>query len=153
VLGRYVFYVAPDPGMNLAPVGVQQAHGDGSTQYGPARRTREAPIRAIAVFHSTLWVNKGIIAMTSITETVQHHPRFDARSKRFAFLMMGLSLTVTAVWLLTQSPISCERHRGASSNDFSSDFDINRIECQVFSVKHSPTIRFWGVAPYVGIDW
>jgi hypothetical protein len=88
--------------------------------------------------------------MTSITETA---PRSDGRSKQLAFLMMGLCLTVAAVWLITQSPISCERHRGAFSTDFSPDFDINRIECRVTSVKHSPTIRFWGVAPYVGVDW
>jgi hypothetical protein len=88
--------------------------------------------------------------MTSIAETA---PRFDGRSKRLAFLMIALSLTFTAVWLLTQSPISCERHQGAFSNDFSSAYDINRIECRVSSLKHSPTIRFWGAAPYVGVDW
>jgi hypothetical protein len=56
------------------------------------------------------------------------------------------------VLLITQWPISCERHRGDFSNDFSSDFDINRVECRISSLKHSPTIRIWGSAPYVGVD-
>jgi hypothetical protein len=89
--------------------------------------------------------------MTSITETTAR--RFDVRSKRLAFLItaLGLSVAVAATWPIIQS--SCERHQGTFGAGFSTDFDINRIECRVASVKHSPTIRFWGVAPYVGVDW
>jgi hypothetical protein len=65
--------------------------------------------------------------------------------------VLALLTSIAMVAQLTQSPISCEHHKGAFSNDFSSDFDINSFDCRVSSIKNSPTIRFWGVSPYVGI--
>jgi hypothetical protein len=68
-----------------------------------------------------------------------------------AFLGM---VSLVAVWELTLNrPISCERHQGTFSNDFSPDFDITRVNCRLSSIKNSPTIRFWGVSPYIGIKW
>ena len=90
--------------------------------------------------------------MTSIDGTALPRP-FDARSKLLAFLVLGLALTVARVSELTQSPISCERHHGDFSNDFSPDFDINSVDCRVSWIKNSPTIRFWSTAPYLGIRW
>jgi hypothetical protein len=79
----------------------------------------------------------------------------DARSKLLAFLVLvglALALPVARVSELTYSPISCERHHADFSNDFSPDFDINSVDCRVPWIKSSPTIRFWGVPPYVGIS-
>lgn len=91
--------------------------------------------------------------MASIDMTAVPRP-FDSRSKLLAFLVLvGLVASVVMVTELAQSPISCERHKGDFSNDFSPDFDINSVDCRVSWIKNSPTIRFWGVSPYVGIKW
>lgn len=91
--------------------------------------------------------------MTSIDGTALPRP-FDARSKLLVFLVLvGLALTVASVSKLPQSPISCERHRGDFSNDFSPDFDIDSVDCRGSWIKNSPTIRFWSTAPYLGIRW
>jgi hypothetical protein len=93
--------------------------------------------------------------MTSIDGTALPHP-LDARSKLLALLLflVLLALSVARVSELTQSPISCERHKGEFSNDFLPlDFDINSIDCRVSWIKNSPTIRFWSTAPYLGIRW
>jgi hypothetical protein len=90
--------------------------------------------------------------MTSIDGTALPCP-FDARSKLLAFLVLAGALTFASVSKLSQSPISCERHHGNFSNDFSPDFDINSVDCRVSWIKNSPTIRFWSAAPYLGIRW
>jgi hypothetical protein len=74
-------------------------------------------------------------------------------SKLWAVLLaVGLGLTFASAAELPQSPISCGRHQGAFSNDFSpNDFDINSVDCRVSWIKNTPTIRFWGVSPFVGI--
>jgi hypothetical protein len=87
---------------------------------------------------------------------------FDARALSAFLFLVGLALTfLVLVGLalsraseLTQSPISCECRRGDFSNDFSPpDFDINSVDCRVFWIKNSPTIRFWSTAPHLGIRW
>ena len=52
-----------------------------------------------------------------------------------------------------QARRSCEQHRGSFSEGFSTEFDIDRIECRPASTSDSPTLTFWGVSPYVGIEW
>jgi hypothetical protein len=68
-----------------------------------------------------------------------------------ALLFLGLSAAVAVERL--GPPIRCERHAGAFSNDFSIDFDIDRLDCRIPWVARSPTMHVWGVAPYVGLDW
>jgi len=88
--------------------------------------------------------------MTSIDGTAL--PRsFDARFLAF-LVLVGLAL-IGMVSELAQPSISCERHQGGFSNGFSPGFDINSVDCRVSSIKDSPTIRFWGVSPYFGINW
>jgi hypothetical protein len=77
----------------------------------------------------------------------------DTVARLLAFLVLVGLLTFARVSELTQPPISCERHHGDFSNDFSPpDFDVNSVDCRV-SFKNSPTIRFWSTAPYLGIRW
>jgi hypothetical protein len=52
-----------------------------------------------------------------------------------------------------QSPISCQRHRGAFGDGFSPGFDIDRVDCRFSWIKDSPVLRFWRVYPFVGIQW
>jgi hypothetical protein len=95
----------------------------------------------------------GASAVASIDVTALPRP-FDSRSKLLALLVLvGLVASVAMVTELTRSSISCERHKGAFSNDFSPDFDINSLDCRASWIKNSPTIRFWGVSPYVGVKW
>jgi hypothetical protein len=68
------------------------------------------------------------------------------------FVLMGL-LSVAVVAEQAQPHFPCDRHSGAFSNEVSSDFDIDRLDCHVSSVRNSPTIQFWSVPPYVGITW
>ena len=78
----------------------------------------------------------------------------DTFARLLAFLVLVGLLTVARVSELPQSPISCERHHGDFSNDFSPpDFDVNSVDCRVSWIKNSPTIRFWSTAPYLGIRW
>ncbi len=92
--------------------------------------------------------------MTSIDGTVLLRPGLDPRLRLLALLLLAvLSVTYAATWLLTQSPVSCERHKGDFGNGFAArDFDINSVDCRISSAKNSPKVRFWGVAPYVGIE-
>jgi hypothetical protein len=68
------------------------------------------------------------------------------------FLFFGLMWAAVAKGQL-EPPIRCERHAAAFSNDFSADFDIDRVDCRFPWMKRSPAIHFWGGAPYVGLDW
>jgi hypothetical protein len=78
----------------------------------------------------------------------------DAKSKLLALLVLvGLILFAMVAELSQSPPISCKRHDGAFSNDFSPDFDINRVDCRASWIKNSPTIRFWGVSPYLAVTW
>jgi hypothetical protein len=85
------------------------------------------------------------IDVTSLPQLVS------ARSKLLAFLVMVASVALAAE--LADSPISCKRHSGAFGPAFGVAFDINRVDCRTPLIKHSPTIHFWGVPPYVGIEW
>jgi len=75
-------------------------------------------------------------------------------SMRWAiFILAWLGLTLVSAAQPTQSPISCQWHRGAFSNAFSPAFDINSLDCRMSGIKDSPTVRFWSVYPFVGIKW
>jgi hypothetical protein len=69
------------------------------------------------------------------------------------FASMLIVLILAAKGEMIPSPISCERHGGAFSNDFSADFDINRVGCRSNWTKRSPTVSFFAVSPYVSVDW
>jgi hypothetical protein len=78
----------------------------------------------------------------------------DAKPKLLALLaLVGLILSFAIVAELSQSPISCERHKGAFSAQFSTAFDVDSVDCRAAWIKHSPTIHFWGGSPYVGVTW
>ncbi len=49
-------------------------------------------------------------------------------------------------------PIACKFHAGAFTNDFTTDFDISSLGCHVEGLEQSPTLRFWAVPPYVGVE-
>lgn len=79
---------------------------------------------------------------------------FGALSRVWAWLvLLGLVLAVPAVAEQTGLPISCERHQGGFGRGFSPDFDIDRTDCRISSIKDSPTVQFWDVPPYVGARW
>ena len=67
-------------------------------------------------------------------------------------VLLGLMWAAIAAGRL-EPPTACERHAGAFSNDFSADFDIDRVDCRIPWTKRSPTMHIWGVPPYVGLDW
>ena len=79
---------------------------------------------------------------------------FDKRSKRLALVLAALGLAVVAVSEL-HSVSSCERHlhAGDFGAAFSTDFDIDRIDCRLAGRKSGPVLQFWGVWPYVGARW
>jgi hypothetical protein len=75
-------------------------------------------------------------------------------SKLWAIVVLAfLGLTFVSAAQPVQSSLSCERHKGSFSNGFSPAFDIDSIDCRISQIKSLPTIRFWGVRPYVGIKW
>jgi hypothetical protein len=95
-----------------------------------------------------------LCAVASIEVTAL--PLDDERSKRLALLMFFLGLIFVMVFALAtpRPPISCKRHNGEFSSDFSPDFDISSIDCRTPSIKNSsPTIRFWDAPPYASIAW
>jgi hypothetical protein len=69
-----------------------------------------------------------------------------------AAFLGAIALTPAAVSALTHPLVSCERHQGAFSDRFSTEFDIDRVDCGASWVEGSPTIYFWSVPPYVGIS-
>jgi hypothetical protein len=76
----------------------------------------------------------------------------DGRAQNALFVLLFLGFAVAAVLAMPLDvPVSCQRHAGPFSNDFSVDFDINRVECRKPWMKRAPTTQFWGVPPYVGI--
>jgi hypothetical protein len=79
-------------------------------------------------------------------------PRFSrARIVLLLLLFLGPVAVVEGAGQLKQR---CERHAGNASNDFSTDFDIDREDCHIPWMTRSPTMHvWWGVAPYVGLDW
>lgn len=84
--------------------------------------------------------------------TVSNRPTC-IRYRNVAFLALALPLmnvSLTADQGQGGSTISCKRHIGDFSNDFSPDFDISSVDCRTSLIKHSPTVRFWAVPPYVG---
>jgi hypothetical protein len=68
-------------------------------------------------------------------------------------LLVGVMSWAAVAAMRFDPPISCQRHVGPFSNAFSADFDINRADCRLSWMKRSPTVHFWGVPPYVGINW
>jgi hypothetical protein len=77
-------------------------------------------------------------------------------SRRVLTLLLLLCLGVVSwavVGTMISPPISCQGRAGAFSNAFSVSFDINRVDCHIHRQHWSPTVHFWDVSPYVGIDW
>ena len=74
-------------------------------------------------------------------------------SKRWGIYILaflGLTLVLAAA---IQKQISCDRHRGSFAVGFSPAFDIDRTDCRLARIKSSPTVHFWKVYPYMGIEW
>jgi hypothetical protein len=81
----------------------------------------------------------------------QPAPTSRALTVLLVFLFLGLMMWVAVAEGGLKPP--CERHAGAFSSDFLADYDIDRIDCRILSMKRSPTVHFWPSAPYVGLDW
>lgn len=67
----------------------------------------------------------------------------DNRSKVVALLVVALGLGF-AVIESGRSSVTCEFHRGSFTNDFSSDFEIDRTDCRLAGTKN-PVLQIWGV--------
>jgi hypothetical protein len=66
-------------------------------------------------------------------------------------LLMGV-VSIAAVSDIPEIPISCERHDGDFSDDFSSDFDISSIDCKIGVTHYDIVVRFFrAVWPVVSI--
>jgi hypothetical protein len=79
------------------------------------------------------------------------HRYVDARQLYLLFIVVIVGLSFAMISELSHSPVSCEHHEGAFSNDFSPDFDINRTDCRISGIENFSALQFWGVSPYVGI--
>lgn len=89
--------------------------------------------------------------MSSITISIPSPVRI--RLIALASFAGALTLLTAAVSSdMFRAPITCERHAGAFSSDFSAAFDIRRIECKSAWAKNSPTLLLYSVAPYVAIE-
>jgi len=94
--------------------------------------------------------------MTFTVATARPDNFFAALLKLTALLaLIGFALIFVATAEKAGSPssVSCEHHNGAFDKGFSADFDIDRTDCRIPSIKNSPTVGFWGVLPYVGVRW
>jgi hypothetical protein len=69
------------------------------------------------------------------------------------FLVLGLMWAAAVAKGLLEPPVRCERHAGVFSKAFSANFDIDRMDCRIPSIKRSPAIHIWNGAPYFGLDW
>jgi hypothetical protein len=92
----------------------------------------------------------------TMSSTAIHAPPGLSRSKLLALLALFASAPLIAAAALApaiRSPISCERHEGDfRAGDFSAGFDIDRIDCRLDRIKHSPTLHVFAVAPFFSVQ-
>lgn len=67
------------------------------------------------------------------------------------FVAVGLSQSMPAEF--SPPSISCEKHNGVFSNDFSAEFDISSRNCRLRFFSYSPTVRFYAGPPFILVEW